>query len=272
MSKNYKNPARYRLDFIKENTFNRIWSIRMTRARVVAMSIAVVAGTVALLWCIMVFTPIRRLLPGALSGDLRNQYLETALRLDSLEQSATSNSAYLANLVAIMKGDIEADSIVLPTEFAVTNTDSLLAASDLERQFVRQYEEEERFNLSVLAPIAADGMVFGSPVSTSTSVETDPSSPLGVTITSTRNAAASAIYRGAILAAYADPSTGTSTVIVQHPNDFISIYSGLADIFIAKGRKVAAGQRIGQAGTNGTFGFELWHNGTPLDPRGYISF
>ena len=36
----YKNPARFRLDFIKENTFNRLWTVRMTRARVVLVSAA----------------------------------------------------------------------------------------------------------------------------------------------------------------------------------------------------------------------------------------
>ena len=43
----YKNPARYRLDFIKENTFNRVWSLRMTRTRVFLVTAAIIAGGAA---------------------------------------------------------------------------------------------------------------------------------------------------------------------------------------------------------------------------------
>ena len=91
----YRNPARYRLDFIKENTFNRVWSVRMTRARVFLVSAAIIAGGAALLWVIIAYTPVRQLLPGALKGDLRAQYIETAVKLDSLEQAAARNRAQL---------------------------------------------------------------------------------------------------------------------------------------------------------------------------------
>lgn len=47
-----RNPARFRLDFIKENTFNRLWSIRMTRTRVVVVSLVIAAAGLALVWAI----------------------------------------------------------------------------------------------------------------------------------------------------------------------------------------------------------------------------
>ena len=101
----YKNPARYRLDFIKENTFNRVWSLRMTRTRVFLVSAAIIAGGAALLWVIIAYTPVRRLLPGTLKGDLRTDYITAAIKLDSLEQASARNAAYIANIAALLQGD-----------------------------------------------------------------------------------------------------------------------------------------------------------------------
>ena len=71
----YKNPARFRLDFIKENTYNRLWSIRMTRGRVIAVSAASVAAMAALIWMVIAYTPMRQLLPGARRGVSRGRGL-----------------------------------------------------------------------------------------------------------------------------------------------------------------------------------------------------
>ena len=219
----YKNPARYRLDFIKENTFNRLWTVRMTRVRVVIVSVAAMLALVALVWAVIVYTPLRHFVPGTLKGDLRAQYLETALRLDSLEQNARANEAYLASVLAIMRG--ETDSIVPAAVPAVPETpsaDSLARASAAERRFVSRYEEEERFNLSVLAPIAAEGMIFASPVPSTATVESLASG--GVSAVQAAVLPVSAVYRGTVTGIYYD-NDGRAVVTVQHPNDFVSDYS-----------------------------------------------
>ena len=180
---------------------------------------------------------MRQLLPLDLGDDLRKQYLETALRLDSLEYKSRINDAYITNIVSVMNDNLPSDSAIILATEKILASDSLLMATEAERQFVRSYEEEERFNLSVLSPIAAEGMFFTSPV----------------------------------IAVNPQPD-GTTSVILQHPNDFISIYSGLDDVFVGKGKKVAAGQRIGHSQGKTPVVFELWHNGTALNPEDYISF
>lgn len=263
-NKGYKNPARYRLDFIKENTFNRVWSLHMTRARVIIVSAAIIAAGAALLWCIVAYTPVRQLLPGTLKGDLRADYIASAMKLDSLEQAAARNSAYINNISAIMQGEFtEPDTTVTPT---LAVADSLLAAGEAERQFVRDYESQERFNLSVLAPIAAEGMIFTAPIGSTTPYELTPAKSLRITPTGT--APMASIYRGTVIGVVTG-SDGLSTVTIQHPNDFVSVYTGLSDVFTLRGNRVEAGQRIGHAHAGATF--ELWHNGSILSPDLYIN-
>ncbi len=261
----YKNPARFRLDFIKENTYNRLWSIRMTRGRVIAVSAASVAAMAALIWMVIAYTPMRQLLPGSLRGDLRAQYLETALKLDSLEQATRANEAFLAGIVGVMKG--EADSLASRENPQPSSADSLVAPTEAERDFVSRYEDEVRFNLSVLAPIAAEGMVFSSPLGNTAGVE--PSASPGIRLKAVGKVAVAAVYRGTVTGVYHDGAEG-ETVVIQHPNDFISVYAGLSDVFVNKGTRVVAGQRIGHTAPGSTFYFELWHKGAALDPKDYI--
>ena len=73
----------------------------MTRAKVVMASAATVAAVAALIVVLIVFTPLRQLVPGTLKGDLRARYLEDALRLDSLESVVAANDAYILSLIHI---------------------------------------------------------------------------------------------------------------------------------------------------------------------------
>lgn len=132
-----------------------------------------------------------------------------------------------------------------------------------------RYEEEERFNLSVLAPIAAEGMIFASPVPSTATVESLASG--GVSAVQAAVLPVSAVYRGTVTGIYYD-NDGRAVVTVQHPNDFVSVYSGLTDVFVNKGAKVAASQRIGHTAAGRRLVFELWHNGALLAPGDYVAF
>lgn len=267
---NSQNPRHYRLDFISENTFNRIWSIRMSPWRVVLGAAGCLAAFAALIFVVIAWTPLRTLLPGSLRGDLRLRYIETAMRVDSLDRLTQANEAYLSNLLSIMRDEIPETEIPEMDRTEITaREDSLLAASEAERAFVRRYEEEERFNLSVLAPIAAEGMVFSSPVPAGTPYRaaTTP----GLRIENRSTIPVTAVYRGTVVGVY-ESADGTSTITIQHPNDFVSVYSGIGDVFTDKGDRIRAGQRIGHTTGRSALTFELWHNGTALDPNEYIAF
>lgn len=265
-----RNRRHYRLDFISENTFNRLWSVRMTTARTVVVAVAAVAAAAALFYVVLGYTPLRRILPGSLDGDLRADYVATALRLDSLEAVAEVNSAYLANIMSLVGDSVAPAAASAPnTALAEEIPDSILAAGEAEREFLRRYNERERFNLSVLAPIAAEGMVFASPVAANVRLLSAPGP--AATIDAMRAVPVTAVYRGTVTGVY-PRADGRYVVVVQHPNDFVSVYDGLGDVYVDRARRVVSSQRIGSTPARGTVGFELWHGGTLLDPKEYVPF
>ena len=267
-----KNPSRYRLDFINENTFNRVWTLRMGRTKVILVTAGCIAALAALIFVIMAYTPVRRLIPGSLPSDMRSHYQSSALRVDSLERAIRVRQQYFDNVAAILRGDNpdSMDSAVPATPIAAaTGADTIPSAGEAERAFVRAYDEQNRFNLSVLAPIAAEGMVFSPPVGQS--AQTTAVAGGGLSINPHRATAVTAIYRGTVTGVYFN-TEGTGTIIVQHPNDFMSVYSGVGDVFVERGQRVEPGQRIAHTSPRSAMLFELWHNGTSLDPREYMAF
>lgn len=249
---------RYRVEIINENTLGLIWSLRLSGIRAIVAAVAVVAAIASLITVIFMFTPVRRLLPGYLPPDERGNYLEMALKVDSLSRIAREHDAYTRNIVDILSGKtVETRPAPPATDslgHAVISVDSIFEASEAERRFVRQFEDAERFNLSVLSPIAAEGMIFEAPSSAP-----GASGPV------------SAIYRGTVIASHTD-ADGLTTITIQHPNDFISVYGNLDETFVRKGDKVVASQRLGVSTTDRPLLFELWHGGSQLDPELYVAY
>lgn len=90
----------------------------------------------------------------------------------------------------------------------------------------------------------------------------------------TTPAAVSSIAAGTVT--YADELEGFGKVIViDHGDGYISIYSGLSEIEVAKGYAVAAGSRLGVSGTlpSGMEGLylEVRYNGQAMNPLSWIS-
>lgn len=248
---------RWRVEIINENTLSRTWSLRLSAIEAWIALGGLIAAIASLIAVIIIFTPIRSILSGELPGDLRDRYTDMALRLDSISERARISEKYTANILAVLTDSISGAEVkkeAVKAAEEANSADSLLPASEAEKQFVKQFESRERYNLSVLSPIAAEGMIFDSPTSTDAGTGN---------VTS--------IYRGTVISVEYTPD-GRSTITVQHPNDFISVYGNLSETYTHKGAKILAGQRIGMSTTEAPLLFELWHSGTLLDASQYISY
>lgn len=273
----FKTKSRFRLSFINENRFNEVWTMKFTRTEIVIASILLVAALSCLAATIIVMSPIRTLLPGYLKEGQRQENIVNSMRIDSLTTRVNINNAYISNLESLLANP--ADS--LPSAATVQHgeplsPDSLLPASENERQFVRQFEENERFNLNVLSPIAADGISFYPPVSGATELNAEGQNEFSITLTAPPSSTVCAIYAGTVVDSYMTRGS-RNTIILQHPNGFVSKYSGIHTPFAKTGEKIAKGAVIGitspkESGQETAVTFELWNKGAALNPREYIVF
>ena len=110
-----------RLVILNEDTFEEIFSLRLT-----LMNVFVVASIGAILIItfttyIIAFTPLREYIPGYASTKLRQEATELALKSDSLTLALQQNEAYIKSIQKVLNGELE---------YAKFNKDSILASVD----------------------------------------------------------------------------------------------------------------------------------------------
>lgn len=273
----FKTPSRFRLSFINENTFNTIWTIRFSRLRVIAAIIIIILAIASMVSMVILFTPVRTLLPGYLKESQRQQIISNTMRVDSLLTKTELNSAYLANLQRILY--MPDDTIDLAQSMisdSIQAIDSLLPASNAEKQFVRSFDEQEKFNIKVLSPIAAEGMDFFPPAAGAYTTSPRDQKATSIILTCAPKTPITAVLAGTVIDCHNVLGKG-NTVIIQHSNGFVSKYSGMKNILVHPGEKIDTGTPVGLSYDNSQqesadIIFELWHKGTPLNPWDYIPF
>lgn len=243
---------------------------------VCAVALVVAAITVLLLF----YSPLKRLMPGYVSPEVRHQIVETSIRIDSLYEAVQRHQLYVMNIQDILRGEIKVDSITTIDSLTVLRSEDLMERTERENEFVRRYEETEKYNLTsqTLRKSDMEGLHFYPPVR---GLLADPFNPadlhFGVDVLVTNDKNVNAVLDGTVLMSGYTANNGY-VVVMQHTGNLVSVYRHLSSILVREGEKVKSGEVLGTAGIQGDkalqpyLHIELWHKGTALDPTQYISF
>lgn len=271
---------KYKLSFINENTLEEVWSFRLSQLSVF-ISLGVFAfSLVAFTAFIIIMTPIRNYLPGYLDVEVRKEIVQNALRADSLERMIEIQNLYLKNVTGIISGTIELDSIREIDSLARVDADFEIPRSPEEEEYVKNFEQEEKYNLTVLNtnPLPMDGLFFYKPVNgvISSHYQADIHH-FGVDIAAASKESVLATLDGTVMYAGYDPNQG-NVIQLQHKNGFVSVYKHNELLLKDPGEQVVAGEAIALVGNTGKLStgphlhFELWYNGKPVNPEDFIVF
>lgn len=271
---------KYKLSFINENTLEEVWSFRLSQLSVF-ISLGVFAfSLVAFTALIIIMTPIRNYLPGYLDVEVRKEIVQNALRADSLGRMIEIQNLYLKNVTGIISGTIELDSIREIDSLARIDADFEIPRGPEEEEYVKNFEQEEKYNLAVLNtnPLPVDGLFFYKPVNgmISSHYQADIHH-FGVDIAAAPKESVLATLDGTVMYAGYDPNQG-NVIQLQHKNGFVSVYKHNELLLKEPGEQVVAGEAIALVGNTGKLStgphlhFELWYNGKPVNPEDFIVF
>jgi murein DD-endopeptidase MepM/ murein hydrolase activator NlpD len=269
----------YRLSFLNENTLEEVFSFRVSRLTGFIAIFIMSVFLITLTAIVIIRTPIRNYLPGYLPIEVRQEVIDNALKVDSLENALLIQAKYLNNVRAILNGTMEIDEIrqinALPD-----NSNIDLSKSQTTADFIHNYEEEEKFNLDEYSSAGASSQkpAFYKPVKGMLSSEFNiQKKHYGVDVAATPKEPVMATMKGTVIFTGFDPDTGY-VMQIQHDDGYISIYKHNAKLLKVQGEEVRAGEAIALAGNTGNLStgshlhFELWYNGKPIDPCDYINF
>lgn len=271
---------KYKLSFFNESTLEEVWSFRLSQLSAFSSLALFAFMLIAFTAIIIIKTPIRNYLPGYLDVEIRKEIMQNALRADSLEKMIAIQSFYLENVASILSGTTPLDSIRQIDSVAHAEANYEILRSDKEQEFVKTFEEEEKYNLTVLKPdiVPTDGVFFYKPVNgiVSSHYEADIQH-YGIDLVATPKESVLATLDGTVVYIGFDPNFG-NVIQVQHKNGFISIYKHNELLLKTVGQHVSAGEAIALVGNTGKLStgphlhFELWYKGNPVNPEEYIAF
>lgn len=267
--------SQYRLSIEDEGTLETIATYTASPLRWLLRGILVFSGIMALGALVAFLTPLRQLLPGYMKESERTATQIQLLRLDSLRQAYETNALFISNLREVLDPKLKnPDTLVLSELTLPILSDSLLIPSVEETRFVALIKEKEKYNVSVLAPLAAESMMFNPLNDESIVTATSRTSPKAEIIMA-RNAPVAAIADGTVISVSQSLREGGAIVLIQHPKGFLSRCSRLGQVLVEAGDIVTGGQVIaltnrGNARNGETVNLEIWHNGNPLIPYDYI--
>jgi murein DD-endopeptidase MepM/ murein hydrolase activator NlpD len=269
---------KYKLSFLNENTLEEVFSFRLSRLSVFWVLLIFAFLLIALTSIVIINTPIRNYLPGYLDSEIRGIMVENALRADSLEEVLATQTYYLNNINHILQGTSPVAEI--PKSDSIAKTDINLEKSKTTAEFIKNYEEEEKYNLNktTSSQQLPDNLIFYKPV---TGLISDHfnfrEKHYGVDIATNPKESVLATMKGTVVFAGFDANVGY-VVQIQHPNGFVSIYKHNTSVLKKQGDNVKAGEAIALAGNTGNLSsgthlhFELWYKGSPIDPEEFIVF
>lgn len=278
----YKIRENYRLIVRNDDNLEEKISVVLSPLNMILLVSGVFVLFAILILSLIFYTPLQEFVPGTGNQvDLREK-IELRHKIDSLESISRSVSRERENLLAILRGE--------PAESKIGNEDSLPAGenvnleeiSENEKKFRKMMEEEftgeglngaEKISESTLKNLA-----FFTPIRGFISDTFDKrSNHLAVDIVAAKNAPVKATLDGSVVISTWTPETG-HVIAIQHSNNLISVYKHNSVLLKKSGAYVSAGEVIALVGNSGelTTGphlhFELWYNGSPVDPRYYLNF
>tara|TARA_B110001452_G_scaffold71057_2_gene57358 strand:- start:894 stop:1760 length:867 start_codon:yes stop_codon:yes gene_type:complete len=271
---------KYRLVVLNEDTFEERFAVKLTRLNVFFLSSLAAIILVILTTLLIVFTPLREYIPGYSSTALQKQALDLDSKTDSLLKSINMNDAYINSLKSVLRGEVSAVVINKDSIFkaAQADTDVLeLNPSKADSLLREKVRNEDKYNLFESATSVKD-FVFFPPVNGSISSGFEPNEKhFAVDIVVPTNTPVKATSDGRVLFASWTSDAGY-VIIIDHGDELVSVYKHNSSLTKSQGDFVRSREVIAISGASGELStgphlhFELWSNGTPLNPTNFIDF
>lgn len=270
---------KYRLVILNDDTFEEKVSLKLSRLNVFLMvgftAIFLVAATIF----IIAFTSLREYIPGYSSTELKKKAYELALISDSLETQLNQNQTYLLNLRRIIDGKPPLNLTDTTLQDSLENVELKEGVTPQDSALREYVEQEERFAVPSENKRTSKGSIsFFTPVK---GLIVNPynlkEAHFGVDVVADAREVIKSCQEGVIIFSEWTVETGY-VMVIQHNNNFISVYKHNSALLKKQGELVKAGEPIAIIGNTGEFStgphlhFELWFNGNPVNPTNYISF
>ena len=259
------------------------WKINISPLALGAVLFAGFVVIVSVLLVLMAYTSILDVLPGyrTKSERMTDELTANIMRIDAMERTMADSLKYNEMVTAILSGNTPTLHSTVMTDTLRYDKSTVLAsrADSLLRRALESTEGE--YSLSNTKPLKAEAAMFSAPMHGSVTRRFDaPESSYDMAIMSLGGDFSVMAVEGGTVIEVQTGGNATGEIIIQHGEGYVSVYKQLGEVLVRKGQHIAAGTVIGRVGDpelvteeqTPELVFELWRNGTAVDPERYILF
>ena len=270
----------YKVVVSSEDTFEEKLSFKANKINafiiMLLYSIILIAFTISIVF----FTQLREMVPGYSSSDLLNRAIYLTKKTDSLEQQIALNNKFYKSIEDVLSGNV--DEFVSRNELSIDsnliNPDIFTISPNLQDSILRQYvENEDKFNLTNNELVIENKMFFSPIKGEITQSFNFNENHFAIDIAADIGTPVKSVLDGKIIFSEWSLETGY-VVVIDHGENIISVYKHNSKTLKEQNDFVQAGEVIAYSGNQGNLSsgphlhFELWKNGTPIDPEPLLNF
>ena len=270
----------YNVVVSSEATFEERLAFKASKINVFVLMLVYSVILISFTISIVFFTQLRELVPGYSSSDLLNRAIYLTQKTDSLERQIELNNKFYKSIEDVLSGKtdefIERDNIFIDTTFNETNFFSISPNS--QDSILRNYvETQDKFNLTKNELVIENKMFFSPIKGDITQAFNFEENHFAIDIAADIGTPVKSILDGKILFSEWSVDTG-HVIIVDHGDNIVSVYKHNSKSLKEQNDFVQAGEVIAYSGNQGSLSsgphlhFELWKNGTPIDPEPLLNF
>ncbi len=270
----------YKVVISSEDTFEEKFSFKANKINaliiILVYSIILISFTISIVF----FTQLREMVPGYSSTDLLNRAIYLTKKIDSLEQQIALNNKFYKSIEDVLSGNIEefVPRDELSVDSSLTNSDFVTVSPNSQDSILRKYvENEDKFNLTNNELIIENKMFFSPIKGEITQSFNFNENHFAIDIAADIGTPVKSVLDGKIIFSEWSLETGY-VVVIDHGENIISVYKHNSKILKEQNDFVQAGEVVAYSGNQGNLStgphlhFELWKNGTPIDPEPLLNF
>ncbi len=279
-----KLKEKYKLVILNDDTFEEKASFNASLWYLIIGTVAFAILFIFLTITTIKLTPLREYLSVNTDANSKKEIIAAYSKADSLQQLAKANEVYLENLKNVMNGSIGNTNIKKPENDNSKATDSIVLNQKIskeEKDLRKMIESEGKFDLNEDESKPKTGIssyTFFSPLHGQITQDFDPKKQhFGIDIATRKNENIKATLEGTVVFSNFTSETGY-VIAIQHSNNLLSFYKHCSVLLKKAGSFVRVGEVIAIVGNSGEYStgphlhFELWLNGTAVDPKNYMTF
>ncbi len=268
---------------LNDQTFEERFSLRLSPMNVIVFGGTIGLSLITITLYLIAFTPLREYIPGYADVNMRRNLVNVNHKTDSLSHKMQAQDVYLANILNVLNDRVPAgrpnkDSASVQLFDSIKSLNPSAADAELRSQI----ESGDRYELSAGNEKAFSSGIgsfsFFTPLKGSITTKFNTvQKHYGIDIVSGPNEVIKSALDGTII--IADWTSETGYVIgVQHTNNLLTLYKHNSALMKSVGDHVNAGEVIAIIGNTGEYSsgphlhFELWYNGSPINPLDYMNF